>query len=126
MEERVFIKERIIVREGASLCLFNLIFGEFLPFILRGSLCKISLTLTKSSFTFSTRVYGSSSSNLVSFGVPVSEVWTVLAAVCVSVCRIAVILIRSSFISATSLSISWLEAAVGWMMGGVINGGDFN
>lgn len=28
--------------------------------------------------------------------------------------------------SATSFSISWLEVAVGWMMGGVINGGDFN
>lgn len=28
--------------------------------------------------------------------------------------------------SATSFSISWLEAAVGWMIGGVINGGDFN
>lgn len=28
--------------------------------------------------------------------------------------------------SATSLSISWLEVAVVWMMGGVINGGDFN
>lgn len=28
--------------------------------------------------------------------------------------------------SATSFSISWLEVAVGWMMGGVINGGDFS
>lgn len=28
--------------------------------------------------------------------------------------------------SATSFSISWLEAAVGWMIGGVMNGGDFN
>lgn len=28
--------------------------------------------------------------------------------------------------SATSFNISWLEAAVGWIMGGVINGGDFN
>lgn len=28
--------------------------------------------------------------------------------------------------SATSFSISWLEAAVGWIMGGVINGGDFS
>ncbi len=28
--------------------------------------------------------------------------------------------------SATSFSISWLEVAVGWMIGGVINGGDFS
>lgn len=28
--------------------------------------------------------------------------------------------------SATSFRISWLEVAVGWMMGGVINGGDFS
>lgn len=28
--------------------------------------------------------------------------------------------------SATSFSISWLEVAVGWIMGGVINGGDFS
>lgn len=28
--------------------------------------------------------------------------------------------------SATSLSISWLEVAAGWMIGGVINGGDFS
>lgn len=28
--------------------------------------------------------------------------------------------------SATSFSISWLEVPVGWMMGGVINGGDFS
>lgn len=28
--------------------------------------------------------------------------------------------------SATSLSISWLEVAAGWMIGGVINGGDLS
>lgn len=27
--------------------------------------------------------------------------------------------------SATSFSISWLVVPVGWMMGGVMNGGDF-
>lgn len=37
----------------------------------------------------------------------------------------AVILIRSFFMSATSFSISWLVVPVGWMMGGVMNGGDF-
>lgn len=28
--------------------------------------------------------------------------------------------------SATSFSISWLEVPIGWMMGGVINGGDLS
>lgn len=28
--------------------------------------------------------------------------------------------------SATSLKISWLEVAVGWMIGGVMNGGDLS
>lgn len=28
--------------------------------------------------------------------------------------------------SATSLRISWLEVGAGWMMGGVMNGGDFS